>query len=697
MHVQKQISCAQGLAGLSIQWGAWAEGGMAAANAGTAKAVERMGIGMIAPAAGILSIQRLLFQTAEAAPSLAAAVPFHWERFLRRLDGVPPMFTEFADAVASPGPSAQRAPARAQPATQALPSADPAVLRGSVLAQVQDAVASVLGSSVGLEDPLMAAGLDSLGTVELRNALEKQAGLELPSTLVFDYPTVDAITTFLAGKLALAQSQAGVVSDGLVAPAYYESTDLQPVGAERPAAPKLIGISELVVRSAGGALLQSSPSDQPRPIPVRRWDVEAQAELCGGIPVQFGVFLEDVGLFDAPAMGVSETEAALMDPQQRMLLESVAEAMLAHPAEAADAQLRANWGVFVVSGGRIKAGLTISELHGINMLANMCVQGMSSNDYARLAAKHIQGVTAYSATGTALSVVSGRVSYTMRLKGPAVTMDTACSSSLVSLHMAFNSLLAQQASLAINAGVNLMLMPDTPAMFQRAGMMTPDGRCKTLDAAADGYVRAESIITALLHPASSSGAAGWAVLLRGTAVNQGGRSSTLTAPNGPSQQDVIRNALRDASAAPSTISGLQMHGTGTALGDPIEVGAAAAVLVEGHNRSRKEQPLALMASKSWVGHAEPAAGMVGVAHATLALGGSLIPGISHLREINSYVINSMRVAGGAVESRCSPSLCVGLNTGILLLLQAHLSPAGCFRGRRFRLLCTPSQCSTSAA
>lgn len=298
---------------------------------------------------------------------------------------------------------------------------------------------------------------------------------------------------------------------------------------------------------------------------------------------------------------------------------------------------------------------------------------MSSNDYARLAAKHIQGVTAYSATGTALSVVSGRVSYTMRLKGPAVTVDTACSSSLVSLHMAFNSLLAQQASLAINAGVNLMLMPDTPAMFQRAGMMTPDGRCKTLDAAADGYVRAESIITALLHPASSTdtaGAAGWAVMLRGTAVNQGGRSSTLTAPNGPSQQNVIRNALRDASTAPSTISGLQMHGTGTALGDPIEVGAAAAVLVEGHNRHRKEQPLALIASKSWVGHAEPAAGMVGVAHATLALGGGLIPGISHLREINSYVINSMRVAGRARVRGCA-MLAMRANHGSVLTLNLH--------------------------
>ena len=276
------------------------------------------------------------------------------------------------------------------------------------------------------------------------------------------------------------------------------------------------------------------------------------------------------------------------------------------------------------------------------------MQGAASNDYHRLAGKRVQGVTAYSATGTALSVLSGRISYTLRLKGPAVTVDTACSSSLVSLHMAFTGLLARTSSLALNSGVNLMLLPDTPAMFQRAGMMTPDGRCKTLDSAADGYVRADSALTILLHPVDArdqAEAGGWAVLLRGTAVNQGGRSSTLTAPNGPSQQDVIRNALRDAAASPAQITMLQMHGTGTPLGDPIEVRAATALLVEGCVQHRTQQPLALMASKSWVGHSEPAAGMVGVVHATLALAGSTVLGISHLRDVNPYAANSMKVAG----------------------------------------------------
>ena len=183
-------------------------------------------------------------------------------------------------------------------------------------------------------------------------------------------------------------------------------------------------------------------------------------------------------------------------------------------------------------------------------------------------------------------------------------------------------------------------------------MLAADGRCKTLDAAADGYVRGEGVLTALLHSVRSveeAASSGWQLLIRGSAVNQGGRSSTLTAPNGPSQQDVLRNALRDAGAAPADIAALQMHGTGTPLGDPIEVGAAAAVLMEGAVQracvQQQRAPLALMASKSWVGHGEPAAGMAGIAHAALALAGACVLGISHLREVNPYVTNSMRVPG----------------------------------------------------
>jgi len=196
-----------------------------------------------------------------------------------------------------------------------------------------------------------------------------------------------------------------------------------------------------------------------------------------------------------------------------------------------------------------------------------------------------QGISAYSATGGAMSVACGRISYTFRLKGACVSVDTACSSSLVSMHLAMSSLHSRQTLRAFNSGVNLTLVPDTSAMFQRAGMMSPEGRCKTLDAAADGYVRGEAVATALLQPVEAMPGAEeiggeddtthFCLLVRGSAVNQGGRSSTLTAPNGPSQQEVLRNAMQDAAVAPADIFGLQMHGTGrfrrNSLSTPLSI------------------------------------------------------------------------------------------------------------------------------
>lgn len=189
-----------------------------------------------------------------------------------------------------------------------------------------------------------------------------------------------------------------------------------------------------------------------------------------------------------------------------------------------------------------------------------------------------QGISAFSATGGAMSVACGRISYTFRLKGASLAVDTACSSSLVSMHLAMSSLRSRQTLRAFNSGVNLTLVPDTSAMFQRAGMMSPAGRCKTLDDAADGYVRGEAVATALLQPVDTlhggddTGArddtSHFCLLVCGSAVNQGGRSSTLTAPNGPSQQEVLRNAMQDAAVSPADILGLQMHGTGRCQRNP---------------------------------------------------------------------------------------------------------------------------------
>jgi acyl carrier protein len=327
---------ARGLAMASVQWGAWAGAGMAAGDKSTRARVERTGLGLVEVPVGLAALEGLL--CAALAPAVLAAVPFSWDRFLKQLGGgaVPAMFAEFGTGPV-PG-SAEILPGSAA-ASASVPAASVAVRREAVQAQVVEAVVAVLGSSVGAEEPLMAAGLDSLGAVELRNSLEAALGAELPSTLVFDYPTIGALATFVTSRLAPRAEAANA--------AVMVSVPQQaPVAADGL---RGVWLSSLVSRSAGDALLSSAASDQPRRIPLDRWDVEAQAELCGGLPVQFGVFLDGAALFDSAALGVSDTEAALMDPQQRLLLETATEAVLSRPQEAADEALRAGWGVFVVS------------------------------------------------------------------------------------------------------------------------------------------------------------------------------------------------------------------------------------------------------------------------------------------------------------------------------------------------------------
>ena len=262
-------------------------------------------------------------------------------------------------------------------------------------------------------------------------------------------------------------------------------------------------------------------------------------------------------------------------------------------------------------------------------------------------AKHVPGVTAYTATGNTLSVASGRISYTFGLRGPALTVDTACSSSLVSLHTAFNAITMGQCTQAVNAGANLMLSVDTPAAFAKSGMLAPDGRCKTLDAAADGYVRAEAAGAYFLRTSPSTVSNDEVVyaVLGATSVNQDGRSSSLTAPNGPAQQDVIRAALIAAEMRLEELNGVEMHGTGTGLGDPIEIGALAAV-VEGRNTSSGALPLVLMAGKSLMGHSEPAAGVMGIAHAQLAVNGHAALPLLHLHSVNAYIAPVLKQNAG---------------------------------------------------
>jgi acyl transferase domain-containing protein/SAM-dependent methyltransferase len=347
-------------------------------------------------------------------------------------------------------------------------------------------------------------------------------------------------------------------------------------------------------------------------IPRDRWDLEAyydpDPDKPGKMNCRHGAFLSGVDRFDAEFFGISPREAASMDPQHRLLLETSWQAL--ENAAIAPGTLRdTKMGVFV---------------------------GVSNNDYWRMVYGNEEGIDAYSAVGNSYSVAAGRLSYFFGVHGPSMAIDTACSSSLVAVHQACRSLREGECNVALAAGVNVILTPHANINFCKSRMLAPDGRCKTFDAGADGYVRGEGCAVVVLKRLPSALASGDRILavIRGSAVNQDGRSGGLTAPNGPAQEAVIGEALVAADVVPHEVSYLEAHGTGTSLGDPIEVRAACAVLCK--DRSL-DQPLVIGSIKTNIGHLEAAAGVAGLLKVILAFQHKLIPPHLHLKKKNPYI------------------------------------------------------------
>ena len=268
--------------------------------------------------------------------------------------------------------------------------------------------------------------------------------------------------------------------------------------------------------------------------------------------------------------------------------------------------------------------------------------GMFSHDYETLQLKGNDRDAdpvfddTYFATGNSAAVAAGRIAYCFGFEGPALTVDTACSSSLVAVHLACRSLRCGESDIALAAGVNLMLSPELSMTFSRAGMLSPTGRCKSFDATADGYVRGEGCAVVVLKMLPRALADGDPVLavIRGSAINQDGASNGLTAPNGLAQEAVIRTALDDAGAAPREVSYIEAHGTGTALGDPVEVGSLANVYKTGR---RADHPLFVGSVKANIGHTEAAAGIAGLIKVILALQHRRIPPQVHFKQLNPQI------------------------------------------------------------
>jgi acyl transferase domain-containing protein/acyl carrier protein len=326
------------------------------------------------------------------------------------------------------------------------------------------------------------------------------------------------------------------------------------------------------------------------------------ADLKGG-------FLDDVQGFDANFFGISPREAVTMDPQQRLVLEVAWEA-LEHAGIPPDKIAGSQTGVYV---------------------------GVTTHDYLQM---QVQGdrseIDSYFGTGTSPSLLSGRVSYFLGLHGPSITVDTACSSSLVTVHLACQALRAGECNLALAGGVNLLLSPELTVYFSKIAALAPDGQCKAFDASADGFVRSEGCGIVVLKRLSDALAGGDEILalIRGTAVNQDGRSNGLTAPNLAAQEAVIRKALSGAGVSGSAVEYVEAHGSGTPLGDPIEVRAISAALGANRPAGRK---LWIGSVKANFGHTEAAAGIAGLMKVVLALRHGKIPAHLHFKVPNPHV------------------------------------------------------------
>jgi len=352
----------------------------------------------------------------------------------------------------------------------------------------------------------------------------------------------------------------------------------------------------------GGDAITLAPPTRWNPADVARLQAAGLSAAC------WGGFLDDVDQFDPAFFGISGREAAGMDPQQRLLLEVAWEA-LERAGQAPDGLAGSQTGVYV---------------------------GICSSEYAWTHIATGNDIDPYATTGTAYSLVANRLSYLLNLRGPSMAIDTACSSSLVAAHLACNSLRTGECSLALVGGVNLTLFPEGSTALAKWGMLAGDGRCKTFDARADGYVRGEGCGVMVLKRLSEAQAHGDPVLavIRGSAVNQDGRSAGLTAPNLLAQQAVLRQALANAGVAPGRIGYVEAHGTGTALGDPIEIESLTAVIGKPRANGRS---CWVGSVKANIGHLEAAAGIAGLIKVVLALQHGEIPPQRNFQDLNPNI------------------------------------------------------------
>ncbi|MGW4084043.1 SDR family NAD(P)-dependent oxidoreductase [Streptomyces sp. NPDC004822] len=572
-----------GLPAHSVSYGVWAGEGLAAEHADLER-MARLGHRTLTPEQGAaLTALALRHDTAH----LVA-----WSLDLPRLRAAAPAGALWRSLL----PARPAAPAGGPTLAERLSRLPENERAARVLALVREEAAQALGlrsaDAVRPDQPLRDLGMDSVTAVDLRNRVGTRIGARLPATLLFDHPTPARLTGHLLTAV-------------LGRPAPAKATRPAPT----PSAQEPVALVAMACRLPGGARdpeglwrLLAEGRDAVGPFPDARWDVEAlydpDPDAPGKSYAREGGFLDDIDSFDAAFFGITPKEAAAMDPQQRLLLETAWESLE-------------------------RAGIVPADLAGSSTGVYV---GMFGSDY--LSGTRLDQLDGYVGTGSALSVASGRLAYTLGLNGPALTVDTACSSSLVAVHLAAQALRSGECDLALAGGVTLMVTPGTFVEFSRLRGLSPTGRCRSFSDAADGAVWAEGAGMLVLKRLGDARRDGDRVLavLRGTAVNQDGRSQGLSAPNGPAQERVIRRALEQSGLRPADIDHVEAHGTGTTLGDPIEAGALAKVFCASRPEGR---PLYVGSLKSNVGHAQAASGVLGLIKVVQSLRHGTLPRTLH--------------------------------------------------------------------